>query len=264
MRDADTLERAFAARLDARVAREFGSPPPGLLGLQRDTIRESLRYFAAAQYAEHQAGWRIVPGAAEYQLEVGWDDFYRKIFPAAPTAKWRAQLTLKAKIDRIDTRTREDGSVEARVLDYKTSAEGKEPRETHFCTGRDKSDLYRQVRGIDDGGKMICWSDLQLPLYVLLTRHFLAGSELLPEVAKIGAGYFNLPTALTETRVRMFDELDSEETLGSAAECADEVLRRIFVEEKFWPPSGNDFECFPSVRIAKSCFLDPEKAEDEP
>ena len=269
MTDVEALETALAARLDIQVRREFGSPTPGLIGLQQDMIRESLHYFAAAQYAEHQAGWRIVPGAAEYDLAVGWDEFYRKVFPAAPSEEWRTQITLRAKIDRIDVRTREDGVVEARVLDYKTSAEGKPPRETHFDCGDAAEDAYRAVRGVDGGGDdddesvgsgggILCWKDLQLPLYVLLARHYLAGGELLPGVTEIGAGYFNLPAALTETRVRMFDELASLETLESAAECADHIMHRIFVEERFWPPTGSDFECFPSSRIAFADFIAPE------
>ena len=261
MRDAGSLERELAALLDAEVAREFGSPPPGLIGLQREMIRESLHYFAEAQYAEHQAGWRIVKDAAEYELSVGWDDFYRRIFPAAPAEGWRARVTLNAKIDRIDVRTREDGVVEARVLDYKTNADGKTPQDAHFGSGEAGVDDYRAVRGADRDGKkskVFYWQDLQLPLYVLLVRHFLAGGELLPGVTEIGAGYFNLPTALTETGVRMFDELASTETLESAAECADRVLHRIFVEKEFWPPAEKDFECFPSAKISGACFVDPE------
>ena len=270
MTDPRSLESELAALLEFRVRRDFGSPPPGLVGLQRDLIRESLHYFAEAQCAEHRAGWRIVADAAEYELSVGWDEFYRKVFPAAPPEKWRTLVTLKARIDRIDVRTRKDGSVEARVLDYKTAADGKPPRETHIRTARGEADDYRLVRGIRKDGREcagLCWQDLQLPLYVLLVRHFIAGGGLLPEVTGIGAGYFNLPAALTETRVRMFDELGSDETLGSAAECADHVLRRIFVEKRFWPPAGDDFECFPSARIAGSCFIAPEPpgaAEEEP
>ena len=267
------LEKALAGLLDRQVARRFGSPPPGLIGLQRDMIRESLRYFALAQHAEYLAGWRIVPGAAEYELAVPWDEFHRRIFPVAPAEEWRAGITLKAKIDRIDVRTREDGVVEARVLDYKTAAEGKSPRETHFCTGEGEKDAYRIVRGVGGGSGEadagpaeaeadseggLCWQDLQLPLYVLLARHYLAGGELLPDVTEIGAGYFNLPSALAEIGVRVFAELASPETLESAAECADRILRRIFVEERFWPPTGSDFECFPSARIAFADFIAPE------
>ena len=265
MRDADSLERELAALLDAKVEQEFGSPTPGLVGLQRDMIRESLHYFAKAQYAEHQAGWRIVDAAAEYKLSVGWADFHHKIFPAAPAEKWRTQVTLKGTIDRIDVRTREDGTVEARVLDYKTAADGVSPQGAHFCTADGEADDYRMVRGVcEDGAERddLCWKDLQLPLYVLLVRHFIAGGELLPDAVKIGAGYFNLPAALTDTGVLMFDELASAETLESAAECADRVLHRIFVEKKFWPPTKDDFECFPSARIAGSCFIAPENAEE--
>lgn len=264
MESADSLESQLAARLDHLVEQTFGWPPPGLVGLQRDMIRESLHYFAAAQYAEYGKGWRIVKEAAECKLDVRWDDFYHMIFQEAPREDWRTRVMLKAKIDRIDVRRREDGLTEARVLDYKTASDGKPPQATHFCASGGEADEYRLVRGVD-GEK--CWSDLQLPLYVLLTRHCLAGGELLPDVAEVGAGYFLLPSVLTNTRVAMFDELADPETLESAAECADNVLRRIFVDGKFWPPAKSDFECFPSARIAVSDFLAPEspqKPEDEP
>lgn len=252
---APELEAALVALLNRSGEREFGSPPPGLLQLQLDMLRESLHYFAEAQSAEYRNGWRIV--GTEHPLAVNWDEFYRKVFPGVPSEEWRAQLTLTGKIDRIDRRSAADGTVEARVLDYKTAAAGEGPWNTHLEKYSGSDDDHRLSPLTDDKGSKLCWKDLQLPLYVLLVRHFVAGGDILPVADRIVAGYFALPQVFTETGVRMFDALKDEAVLGSALRCADNILRRIFVEERFWPPAGNELELFPGSRIAVADFRPP-------
>lgn len=258
--DTPELEAALVALLNKSGERQFGTPLPGLLQLQLDMLREQLHYFAEAQSAEYRNGWRIV--GTEFPLSVNWDELYRKVFPECPPEKWRAELTLVGKIDRIDRRTGEEGAIEVRVLDYKTAAAGESPVDTHLGKYSGPDDDCRLSAVSDDKGDELCWTDLQLPLYVLLVRHFIAGGDFLPRADRIVGGYFNLPQIFTETGVRMFDALEDEAVLKSAVLCADGILRRIFVEEKFWPPAGKDLELFPGSRIAVVDFRAPEMEKE--
>ena len=107
------------------------------------------------------------------------------------------------------------------------------------------------------------WQDLQLPLYVLLTRHVLL-DEL--EIAgdpppDIGAGYFDLPSELTKTRIEMYGELATPGILDSAARCADEILRRICVEKLFWPPRAKHYQLFENCALDIGNFEMPNEKE---
>ena len=82
------------------------------------------------------------------------------------------------------------------------------------------------------------WIDLQLPLY----RELLSASMDLPDDVEMA--YFNLPKAVSETGLSLWDGFSGE--LGSSArECASGVIAAIR-EERFWPPAEHlvydDFE----------------------
>ena len=168
---------------------------------------------------------------------------------------------MSGKIDRIDFRSGGDGPPELRVLDYKTSAEGKPPSATHLSktVPRRWAEKRRAMDIVTDKQKIetFYWCDLQLPLYLLLMRHVLQGTENIPRAEKFSAAYFNLPVELTGTGIATFRELEVPGALESAARCADEVLRLIFVDRIFWPPAAQRFDVFPDSGIAMTQFLDP-------
>ena len=101
------------------------------------------------------------------------------------------------------------------------------------------------------------WADLQLPLYVLLAKHILPDLGVIPRAEKISAGYFNLPLELTETEIKIFNELDEPAVLESAARCADKLLHKIFEEQIFWPPAEDVFTVYQDAEIATAQILDP-------
>ena len=256
--DADALGETMAKLMQSQMRTEFGDRPPGLVKLQCEMIADSLTYFAKVQAAEFAEEWRIV--AAEVPVDIRWGELFRSIFPDAEHEDWRDAIELRGKIDRIDFRTGADGRPELRVLDYKTGAKADAPADTHLVGtvpdwGEDERFALERVSG--SRSRRLFWKDLQLPLYVLLTRHVLMGNGDIPEAEKISAGYFDLPQELTDTRIFTFDELDIPGVLDSAAKCADAVLRRIFVGGIFWPPSGHEFELFPGCGIATTRFRDP-------
>ena len=256
--DESALAETMRRRLRSQMRDDFGDNIPGLVKLQCEMIADSLEYFAKAQAAEFAAGWRIV--AAEIPVRIPWGDLFRRVFPDAELEKWRDDITLSGKIDRIDFRIGVDGVPELRVLDYKTSANADTPAETHLSHslpkwGADERFALERVSG--KSTRRFYWQDLQLPLYVLLTRHVLQGTNGIPEAEKFSAGYFDLPQELTRTGIDIFAELDIPGVVGSAAKCADAILKRIFVDGIFWPPSEREFEIFPGCGIATARFRDP-------
>lgn len=215
---------------------QFGEPPPGLLDLQFAIMEDNLRYFAEAQTKWYDHGWRLVRSELHPEETAlppcSWADFYHKVFPDALREEWRESIEFKGRFDRLDARER-DGLRELCVIDYKTGA-AKKPAEKHFISASGLTEEEKNYRAVPGLNKY--WSDLQLPLYVLMIRH------LLPEESadRISAAYFNLPTAYASTGVYEFHELD-EDLLRSAMLCADQIARRIHGPHPvFWPPRQPD------------------------
>lgn len=248
---AAAAEREFARRMDE----SFGKNAAGIVRLQGELLAGSLAYFAEEQARQYRDGWRIAN--AELAVRVPWGKLYRAIFPDAAPEAWREGVILSGQLDRIDLRETPEGC-EARVLDYKTNAVAVAPAEAHFVRRPPEDGEEAEFRraGSADGGERF-WRDLQLPLYVLLLRHALAGELKLPPGTRFSAGYFNLPLELTATRVLRFDELDDPAVLDSAARCADAVLERIYRRRIFWPPREPRLVLFDSGELPTALFADP-------
>ena len=244
--------------------KNFGPRLPGLVELQCAMLEDQLYYFAGVQCREYASGWRIVD--TERLTRFKWSELFDKVFPGEPT-EWRDKVILSGKIDRID-RKDDDGTITVRVLDYKTSAKAKKPKDAHvvgkYPDWADEEACLAAGCEVGRNHRQGYWKDLQLPLYVLIVRHLLADELGLPTDGRICAGYFNLPLDLTSTDVAMFEELGNDETLESAVRCADWILRRIFDDEdgdrweKFVPrASEQTLELFPGCAVALANFRAP-------
>lgn len=228
----------------------FGDPAPGLLELQFAIMKDNLLYFAASQAEWYDHGWRLVRSELHPEKTTvppcSWADFYHKVFPDAPREKWRDSIEFKGRFDRLDAREL-DGKRELCVIDYKTGI-AKTPAEKHFCSSAGLTEEEKNYRAVPGLNKY--WSDLQLPMYVLMIRH------LLPEepADRISAAYFNLPTAYASTGVYEFTELD-EYLLESAMQCADQIANRIYGPHPvFWPPRDTDTLFAPYEKLAEEDF----------
>lgn len=212
--DARELEHFLLARLESRVRAAFGTELSLPLIIQVESARQRLRRLAKIQAQERSMGWRI-------------EDVERKLTVDI------AGITVVAKVDRID-RHQETGAV--RVLDYKTSDTPASPAEAHLRNlRRDEAPpafaLWR------DDAKTQVWKDLQLPLY----RHALAATY-----PALGAcGYINLPKAVSESAVRLWEPYPLELQTAAVA-CAEAVCRAIQSGE-FWPPN-------PAIKPADDAF----------
>ncbi len=179
--------------------------------IQLESARNRLRSIAGVQAQERAAGWRV------YQVEV--------TFPDLPGSNQKVTIDgmeIRGRIDLIETHPVHG----LRVLDYKTAANPKKPRDHHLEKASAETPAWQTM---DDQGKAVAWSNLQLPLYAWI-------------VGKISTGpvtvcYFNAPKALTKTEILTW-EITAEE-IRSAVHCATNVVQCIR-QCRFWPPSKVD------------------------
>jgi ATP-dependent helicase/nuclease subunit B len=198
---------------------QFGKNLPLSLLIQLESVKQRLAKFAEVQAVQNCEGWEILH--TEYKLGDG-------------KGVNLGGMTIKGKIDRIDRHI--DGTI--RILDYKTSDKAESPENTHVKSAREDGGLAIGAL-FDKGGKLKCWVDLQLPLYQLLLEkegNFKGG--------RIICGYFNLPKAVTDTGIEIWDGM-GETYLKDAEKCAVGVIESIR-NGVFWPPSEkiryDDFE----------------------
>lgn len=218
-RNAEEIKEFLHVEAERLVKAQFGKRLPLSLLIQLESVKQRLAKFAEVQAGESGAGWEILH--TEYKLGNG-------------KGVELAGMTVKGKIDRIDRHA--DGTI--RILDYKTSDKAEAPESTHVKFARVDAGLVEYaVLEIDK--KLKCWTDLQLPLYQLLLE-----KEGNFKDGKIVCGYFNLPKAISDTGIEIWDGM-GDVYLKDAEKCASGVIENIR-NGIFWPPNENvkydDFE----------------------
>jgi ATP-dependent helicase/nuclease subunit B len=193
------LERAARAR--------FGEVLTLPLVVQLESARQRLAKAAVVQAREREAGWIIERVESPFSIDVG-------------------GLDVRGKIDRID---RHEPSGAWRVLDYKTSDTATPPQKSHLRSFRAGDERLPEWMRVTLGGRDYVWADLQLPVYL----RALATEGFRPEA--LTCGYLNLPKAIGETGLTLWNELEPE-LLAAAHACTDGVAAAIRAGE-FWPPA---------------------------
>ena len=207
------LSEFLCAEAENWAAERFGHPLPLQIRIQLDAAKQRLRAAARVQADLVKEGWVILDSELRIEGEL-------------------SGVSIGGRIDRID-RHIETGQI--RILDYKTSDNLQRPDEAHFGSVADEVADYMRVN-VD--GKERRWVDLQLPLYrILLPKEQLYEN-------KIELGYFNLPKAVDDTGVVIWEDLN-DELLKSARTCAEFIVEDIR-NRRFWPPvervQNDDFE----------------------
>lgn len=206
------LGKELEKALDRQVRNQYGSNLTAPVMVQLESARQRLHAAVEEQVRLIELGWRIK--ATEKRVKVN-----------------IAGVELLGRIDRIDEAV--DGKL--RILDYKTSEKQKIPRDTIWGTPvksqEDGAVLrdYMLVSTPDNKEKQ--WTDLQLPLYKYILQQEFPDSE-------IECGYFNLPRAVTETGVTIWEEdgLNDDKYIEAAVQCARSIIEDI-KEKRFWPPA---------------------------
>lgn len=210
--DAGKLRDFLHAALEIAVERQFGRELSLPLLVQMESARQRLTFAAEKQAQTRAEGWLIERVEWKFELPVG-------------------AFTLAGKIDRID---RHETTGEIRVLDYKTSDKPVNPLEAHMRAMR-RDEMPRDWM-IHESEKPRVWCDLQLPVYERVAVGLFPNTRLT-------CGYFNLPKAVTETNIALWEGY-TPEVAASAWRCVEGVLVAI-ANREFWPPrelSGRDAE----------------------
>jgi hypothetical protein len=186
-----------SSQFDRMVRERFGKWAQPAIEIQIEEVRKRLAGFARVQAALVHDGWsvRYVEGNARLECDLTAD--------APPGA-----LRLSGKIDRIDYHA---GQQKWRIIDYKTSAKGREPLAEH-----------RKRSGE--------WKDLQLPLYLRLAAPYAAAhweTDLIPDNCELT--YFLLPEEEGDARISQpFPPDMVAEGWQEAAQLAAKILRGEF------------------------------------
>jgi len=209
-------------RLEYFVTFRYGSTLPVPIMIQMESAKQRLSWAAAIEAKQRADGWQIVE--AEWSVPT---DEETKI------PQWQiAGHPIACKIDRIERHELTDA---LRVLDFKTSDKATSPYESHLEKipwGKEASDFPDWSLTTGPDGWPRHWVNLQLPLYILALR------ENYPAAANtetIVAGLFKLPKAKSETKIELWETLDTR-TLASAQNCAANVIENI-KNQVFWPPT---------------------------
>jgi hypothetical protein len=199
--DGDTLAAELSGILDIFVRFRYGPGAAPAVAVQTELARRRLVIFAHAQARRAAAGWTI--HLTEHHVKNATLDV-----DGMP-------VSLAARIDRIDHHP-ESGRWQ--VLDYKTSARGRLPAQSHRSRDR--------------------WTDLQLPLY----RHLLSEVPGIGDHALVDVGYFNVPARVEEIGIRIADW--TADDYAGADEAARHVVRQVRAGI-FWPPNNEAARSFP-------------------
>jgi ATP-dependent helicase/nuclease subunit B len=202
--DPAELREFLLARVDRRARERYGAELTLPLIVQLESARQRLAHAAEVQSEQRAAGWVIEQVERKFELGLG-------------------AVTVSGKIDRIE-RHAESGAV--RVIDYKTSDKGVSPLTAHVRSAR-RAETAPDWARFTAGDKELVWTDLQLPLYL----EALAGEF----GVATGAGYFNLPKAVGETVLQMWEGYDAT-WRAAARRCAEGVAAGV-TGGIFWPPA---------------------------
>lgn len=202
--DAAVLREFLLGEVDRRSRERYGAELTLPLIVQLESARQRLARAAEVQAAQRAEGWVIEFVERKFELPLG-------------------AVTVSAKIDRIE---RHAGTGTVRVIDFKTSDKGVAPRAAHVRSARRDETAPDWARFMVDGKELV-WTDLQLPLYL----EALAGEF----GAAVGAGYFNLPKAVGETGLVLWEEYDAG-WRAAARRCAEGVATAV-ADGVFWPPA---------------------------
>lgn len=202
--DAAVLREFLLAQVDRRARDRHGAELTLPLLVQLESARQRLARAAEVQAAQRAAGWVIEHVERKFELALG-------------------AVTVSAKIDRVERQV-ETGAV--RVIDYKTADKGVSPLAAH-ARGARRDETAPGWARFTAGGRELVWTDLQLPLYLEALAGEFGGAT--------GAGYFNLPKAVGETALVLWDDYDAG-WRSAARRCAEGVAAAV-AAGIFWPPA---------------------------
>ena len=233
--DAAEIARMLHAEFDRSIAETYGMSLTVPVMMQLEVIRNCLTKAAEIHAAESEKGWR-----------------FKEVEIAFPTLITIHGTEIRGRIDLIQYHE-ESGY---RILDYKTSSTAVKPADAHLKSVKVKAAQEALRAGpcggfaaVDHVGKFHVWQNLQLPLYAkIMADHYADTGKDHPAVKSVGVGYINLPRAVSEAGLAMWETID-DNLLQSAWTCAEGVVSNI-QNGIFWPPGPKGkYDDFESLRF---------------
>jgi ATP-dependent helicase/nuclease subunit B len=211
---AEVISRFLQNEVWRAMRHDYGEALPAILHLQASAACKRLDFFALRQAQLRAEGWQIVETERSLQMT-------------------ERGLTVRGRADRID---RHEGTGAWRILDYKTwDRLGKNDGVDRFASASKAALATAAARGFPTftfADKPRVWTDLQLPLYLLMAQ---AGA-FVPAGEPVACGYFVLGETEEETVCRTWDFSGCRD---EAAEAVRVVIDRVRAG-LFWPPSPKD------------------------
>ena len=189
----------------------YGRSPPAVIHMQAAAAAKRLAFFATRQAQIRSEGWQITE--TEQTLEMR-----------------ERGMKLSGRADRID---HHPSTGAWRIIDYKTwDTLGNKDGTSHFVSSS-KSDIEaaatRGLEPFDFDGKPHVWTDLQLPLYLLM----LQANGRAPSGVSLTCGVFTLGETQAETVCKTWDFSPYQNAAVTCVRCViDRVKAGIY-----WPPS---------------------------
>jgi ATP-dependent helicase/nuclease subunit B len=202
--DAAVLREFLLAQVDRRSRDRYGAELTLPLIVQLESARQRLARAAEVQAEQRAAGWVIEQVERKFELALG-------------------TIIVSGKIDRVE---RNPGAGTVRVVDYKTSDQGVSPLAAHVRNARRAETAPEWARFAVDGKELV-WTDLQLPLYLEALAGEGGGTAV--------GGYFNLPKAVGETALVLWEGYDAK-WRAAARRCAAGAAAAVSAGI-FWPPA---------------------------
>ncbi len=211
--DPEVIAAGLIDTLEREAEKWVGKNPHIGLQLQLESMRARLRAFAALEAQSREQGWVTLETEKPISIPVdGW--------------------TISGIIDRVD----QDRDGRIRVLDYKTSETAKDPAKAHLKKrqANTRSTPEAIFEWLD---KEHCWTNLQLPLYVLSQREFY------PDASEILCGYIQLPKSLQDIRISLWDSFEpglADEALTCSRRILDNLRHHPHPEPELFSDHDRD------------------------
>jgi ATP-dependent helicase/nuclease subunit B len=212
--DAGLIAAFLQAEVWRIVHRQYGSSLSAILHLQASAACKRLTFFAARQARLRADGWQIV--ATEQ-----------------PLSMTEHGIRVRGRADRLDYHAASDTW---RIIDYKTwDRLGKNDGLDRLLSSSKADIESAALRGLAPftfAEKTRVWTDLQLPLYLLMAQ---AGA-VVPAGAKVECGYFVLGETEAETVCKAWNFDSARDDAVAAVRWA---VGRIQAG-LYWPPTPKD------------------------
>ena len=206
------IRECFQDLLSIKIEQTYGQKLSAPLLIQENSIRQRLNWWAEHEAHQRREGWTILETETKLAPE--------------ETPFCLDEMIISGFIDRIEQHPHQG----LRILDFKTKKKPNPVTKAHLRAPKrsENPQGFPSWRLTELNGKAMCWTNLQIPLYLLaLSTRFPSQNCL--------SGYVQLGATKGDVYLDLWHDLD-DNLLESARQCALGVIENIR-QQVFWPPA---------------------------